>query len=196
MPLNKVKSKYPCFWFAKYENDINKIIIPKCNSCGKSIKIIDNLVCQCKSEDLDLSLEYELIENEIYEFDYDGNETIPFRSLPSQRMKIFGIANSVKNELYIIDLLTGRININGCIIKPSIYYQKDNVIISDKLQSYGIGGDLIHYKTAVVLSNNESFIKSFNMGYKCKINNLNIQVLLSINTQDFTPSFYTTFTEN
>lgn len=196
MPLNKVKSQYPCFWFAKYENEVDNIIVPKCNICKKEFKLIDKYICNCGSEDLDLSNIYNLYENEIYEFDYNGTESIPFRFLPSKGMRVFGIANSVKNELYIIDLKNGSINLNGTIIYPSIYYKKDNLNICNILPKYGNGGDLIHFKTATAIPNKESFVKSFNLGYKCKINNLNIQVLISINTQDFTPSLYTTFNEN
>ena len=50
MPLNKVKSEYPCFWFARYSKDINELTIPKCNICDNYIKICRNQQSNCENQ--------------------------------------------------------------------------------------------------------------------------------------------------
>jgi len=206
MPINRVKSEYPCFWFAKYSDKTDKLIIPKCQLCGEYLKLCDDEYicrktdCHPKKEDINFkeSKIISLDDNEIYEFDYLGNETISFRYLPINEMKIFGIVNthSNKNEIYTINLSNGKYWLNGIEIKPSIFHNKEEIVISDKLKRYGINNDLIHFKTAVSVPGRQTYIKSFSIGYKCKIYNLNIQTMLTISTSDFTPSLYTKYSEN
>ena len=201
MPLNKVKSEYPCFWFARYSKDINELTIPKCNICNSYIKICRNqkILCENKCKDIDYSKVIQLDNHELYEFDYEGNQTVPFKFIPAIGLEYFGLANAYnnKNEIYIIDLQNGRYNLNGIILKPSIYYHKENFIISDKLKYYGDGGDLIHFKTAVSNFGGNTNLTAISIGYKCKIKNLNIQSLLTVEMNtDGSPNLYTNFTEN
>jgi hypothetical protein len=199
MPLDKVKSLYPCYWFAKYSSNINQLDIYKCNKCQKTIKTTklnyNNICLNCNSDDVYIDKIYKLDSNEIYEFDYFGNKTIQFKDLPTHKIEYFGLVNAykTKGEIYTINLKNGNFILNGTIIEPSIYYQKNNFIISNILQYYGDGGDLIHFKSASSASNDHTLIKSFNIGYKCKIDDLNIQIVLSINTKNFNPSFYTNY---
>jgi hypothetical protein len=223
MSLVNLKSEYPCFWFARYEG-LTELNIPKCNVCGRYIKLLkddDNIICRnsinkklCNSIILNSEhcehLVVPLKGDHLFEFNDCGDEILPFRNLPSKGMSHFGLFNIPKDESYAINLSTGEFILNGTkvgvsIIKPS-ENNNINTEISNKLPFYGDGGDLIQFKRATTNANlekntskfitNDVAIESFNIGYKCKVNNLYVTAILSVETENYTPSFCIKYNED
>ncbi len=223
------ETEYHCIWFAKYY-EINQLIIPKCKKCGSYMKLLENdniPICRnniikkdddgiervftCNTahycyEELKENIKNEAIfynldnKNQIFEFEKNGSETVPFNLLPSRNMRYFGLYNIPRDENYAIDLFTGEIIINGTrvslAIPESVNQEDSHMPISFSLKKYGDGGDLIHFKRAVSDSSTGiTKIKSFNIGYKCKVNNFNFKFILTIDTKDFKPHISTKYSK-
>jgi len=213
-----VSPKFPLFWQASYPSHLKEIKIPVCLRCGNLIRIssYDHIVCNnnieidsklvpCSSDDVsfdpaDGAKIVPLQDGIICEFDAFGNDTINFRYLPTDGIQAFGLIDPFLHPapFYMLNLRTGNLEIatsmTGIGVQLGIgieFPTKDgsNLIpISNVLDRYGQGGDLIHYKHAVstisgsaILGEDEIEIGAFKMservlgisniviGYKCEI---------------------------
>ena len=174
-----VSPKYPLFWQALYPSHLREIKIPICRTCGNLIRIssYDRIVCNnnvqsdgklapCSSEDVSFdpgegALIIPLQEGVICEFDADGNDTINFRHLPTDGIQAFGLVDPFLDPapFYMLNLRTGNLEIGTSLTGIAIpigigieFPTRDgrNILpVSNVLQRYGQGGDLIHYKHAI-----------------------------------------------
>jgi hypothetical protein len=200
-----VKSEYPCFWFARYVCDKDHILIPFCNKCKQLSKLDENSTTPkcanmyhghiCGSDDLseEAGLTLPLTDTgELFEFGPDGNETINFCFLPTKDMVNVGIINLMnKQQAYVIDLTTGEFIINGARMHAGFarveHPIEGHLLISKKLNKYGINHDLLQFKIARADMSGRTIVDSFNLGYTCNIDNKQYEAILSINTKDFVP---------
>lgn len=174
-----VSPKYPLFWQALYPSHLKEIKIPICRSCKSLVKIssYDHIVCNnmididgklapCLSEDLsfdpgDGAKIVPLQEGIICEFDHDGNEQVNFKHLPTDGIHAFGLVDPFLDPapFYMLNLRTGNLEIatsfTGIGVQIGIGIEfptrdgRNLIPISNVLDRYGQGGDLIHYKHAI-----------------------------------------------
>lgn len=159
---------------------------------------------ECGCEDVsfapeDGALVVPLQDGILMEFDADGNETINFRLLPTDGLSGFGLIDPLISPIsfYMINLRTGNLEFGtldtgvampiGAAIEFETQDGRNIIPISNVLERYGVGGDLIHYKHAVETytvdeeQQGELMLGRFNMdervlnisnivvGYKCEV---------------------------
>lgn len=174
--MEEIIAKSPILWFAKYEN-INEI-----NVNNKIIPLYDYV---------------------IYQYNHLGEIVCKYNELPMENMILFGLINSVLNELYAIDIKTGDFIISnlkeniatkiGCAI-PRVYHNIDNIMQSHMPLS-GKQVDSIVYRVSCTSGSNLQYME-FMIGYLLKFNNLNILSAITINTRDFKPRLGIKYLDN
>lgn len=208
-----VRSEFPLFWQAVYPTNLTELRIPKCRSCGRLFKVSDYSRVTCPDPGCDGDITWDvdegarrvpLVGGVLSEFDAEGESPLNFTLLPTDGLEYFGLVDVVTEQYYTLNMKNGRFFLGSG--RPPVYTQvgigivaptvngRNLVRVSDQLEHYGVGGDLIHFKHAESTLGGGSRITNIVVGYKCRIPGWDATVLINVDTATHVPYIATKVT--
>lgn len=191
-----VRSPYPVFWVAQYDNTHPNLKIPQCKDCGSFIRVTDysNIVCgnkECQLFDKKVTSfnwsEFALNNGIIAEYKDDGSENIPFNILPLDRMNRFYFYIIPEDLLVGIDIRNGEYVIDGITVGAGMALKHVPIAVSSQLSRYD---DFFCLKSFLKPMGGDSRFIWYKMGYTCQLKQMKVAMMLFIHIPTLHPYFF------